>query len=90
MASFHKFHLKVFHARGFGVRWCDCIHSLLISGFSLVLINGQLGAPFGCKRGLRQEDSFSPYLFILGIDVLSCMLSLAYEGGLVQELALGI
>jgi len=32
-----------------------------------------------------EGDPLSPYLFILGVDMMSRMLSLAYKGGLVQK-----
>ena len=40
-------------------------------------INGELADFFEGKKGLRQEDSISPYLFIMVIEVLSKLLERA-------------
>jgi hypothetical protein len=32
--------------------------------------NGELGEYFACKKGVRQEDSMSPFLFDLVTNVL--------------------
>ena len=64
--------------------WLDIIIAQL--WFLLCLINGQPETPLKCKRGLRQSDPLLLYLFILGVYVLSRMLSLAFEGGLVQKI----
>jgi len=39
---------------------------------------------------LRQGGLLSLFLFILGVDVLSCIMKLAYEWGFVQKWDLGI
>jgi hypothetical protein len=48
----------------------------------LVAINGTLVRYFEDVRGLRQEDPLSPYLFVIGMEIL---LKLVEEVALVQK-----
>jgi hypothetical protein len=47
---------------------------LLSSSSSSVRMNGVQGPWIKHKRGLKQGDPLSPYMFILAIDTLQCIL----------------
>ena len=54
-----------------------------------VLVNGTPMSWFECTMGLRQGDPLSPYLFILGADVLTWMIKRKQGQGSLTELPLG-
>ena len=60
-----EFLFEVLHARGFGSLFINWIHDILQGGRTCVTFNGEQGAYFSCKQGLRQGDPISPLLFDL-------------------------
>ncbi|KAJ1278509.1 hypothetical protein BS78_04G085000 [Paspalum vaginatum] len=69
----------ILEVRGFPTAWCGWINDLLRSSMSAVLVNGVPGRWINCKRGLRQGDPISPYLFILVADVLQALITSSGE-----------
>ena len=71
--------LNILEARGFDQRWIRWVRDILTSSSARVLINGQPGDVFFFRRGVRQGDAISPYLFDLMADVLQRMCCLAFS-----------
>lgn len=67
---------------GFSEAWCDHIHNCLSSVSYSMMISGESFEKFYRSNGLRQGDPLSPYLFILGLEGLPCMLNKAESKGL--------
>lgn len=78
--------LDMMRARGFGQKWCDWISMLLSSSSSRVIINGIPGSKIIHRGGLPQGDPLSPFLFLLAIEPLQRLISLAVEEGIMSKL----
>ena len=74
---------------GFGTRWIRCMRACTsIVRFS-VIVNGFPTGFFDSSRGLRQGDPLSPLLFLLIMEVLSCMLWRSVERGFIRGFQVG-
>ena len=75
------FLLIVMQKMGFGEKWAGWISWCISTALFLVLINGSPTYFFQSTRGLSQGDSLSPYLFVIGMEALSCLINRAIRGG---------
>ncbi|KAM6545081.1 hypothetical protein CsatB_025817 [Cannabis sativa] len=75
------FLLRVLKANGFSDHVCSIIMTCVTSVTYSVLLNGAPLTPFNPKRGLRQGDPLSPFLFILCSEVLSKLILRAENNG---------
>jgi hypothetical protein len=78
--------LDMLKARGFGARWREWIAMILATSSSQVIINGTASAFVRHRRGLRQGDPLSPFLFILAMDPFQRLLDLATSEGVLSKL----
>jgi hypothetical protein len=64
----------------------QAMHYLVMESAVLlsILVNGQPGRHITQRRGVRQGDSLSPMLFILAMEVLSRLFSLAQQEGVIR------
>jgi hypothetical protein len=66
--------LSIMQHLGFHVTWLQWIKSCISSPSFSILLNGSPFGLFSPSRGLRQRDPLSPFLFILGSELLSRLL----------------
>ena len=83
------FLLKMLERMGFGPKWIRWINWCISTTTFSVLINGSSTGFFRSSRGLRQGDPLSPYLFVIGMEALSCLLKIAMEGNFITGCRFG-
>ena len=76
-----KFLLVVLKKMGFEERWLKWIELYISTVKFSVLINSSPSGFFRSSRGLRQGDPLSPYLFVIAMEVFSCLLRRVINGG---------
>ena len=57
--------------KGFSHKWIEWIKSFISSGSVAININDEVGPYFQTKKGLRQGDPLSPFLFNIVADMLT-------------------
>ena len=79
-----QFLMRVMQKMGFGAKWREWIWSCISTAKFSVLVNGEPAGFFSSSKGLRQGDPLSPYLFIMGMEVLSALIRRTMEGGCIS------
>ncbi|KAL5543569.1 hypothetical protein UlMin_007353 [Ulmus minor] len=75
---------EVLLAYGFDARWVGWVSKCISSATMKLLINGAYVRDIKPKRGLRQGDPLSPYLFILCTEILSRMFMSKVENDMIH------
>lgn len=70
-------------------RWRKWIKACVESASASILVNGSPNGEFCLKRGLRQGDPLSPFLFILAMECLGLLTQKATELGLLKPALIG-
>ena len=76
-----SFLFSVLEKMGFGEKWIRWIKWCISTASFSVLVNGTPFGFFQNSRGLRQGDPLSPFLFVIAMEALSCLLKRVVSGG---------
>ncbi|KAM0071671.1 putative RNA-directed DNA polymerase [Helianthus debilis subsp. tardiflorus] len=79
-----KFLWRIMKKMNFPDKWIGWIKGCLSSGMGSILVNGSPTKEFRFKRGLRQGDPLSPFLFILAMEVVSMFMNHMCNRGFFQ------
>lgn len=74
---------------GFYSQWIDFVMNCVTTVSYSILINGQPQQFFTPKRGIRQGDPLSPYLFLLISKALSSLLRKVEQVGSISSVPIG-
>ena len=75
--------MRVMQKMGFGTRWMEWMWRCISTAKFSVLVRVPVGF-FSSSKGLRQGDPLSPYLFVMGMEVLSALIRRAVDGGFIS------
>ena len=79
-----QFLLKVMEKMGFGSKWLRWMWWCISTTKFSVMVNGTPAGFFSSSKELRQGDPLSPYLFVMGMEVLSVLIRRTMEGGFIS------
>ncbi|KAJ0897860.1 putative RNA-directed DNA polymerase [Helianthus annuus] len=82
-----NFVTSILSQMGFPDLWCKWVLGILKSASSSVLVNGAPTFLFRCEKGMRQGDPLSPFLFLVVMEALSCMINRAKNADLIKGIA---
>ena len=75
------FLLSVLQKMGFGGKWIGWIWWCISTARFSVFMNSTPSDFFPSSRGLRQGDPLLPYLFVIAMEALSCLLKCTIGDG---------
>ena len=84
-----EFLIQVLEKMGFGSRWVSWVKWCISTASFSIMVNGSPAGFFQSSRGLRQGDPLSPYLFVIGMEVLSRLLNRAVSGNYLYGCKIG-
>ncbi|KAJ0469537.1 putative RNA-directed DNA polymerase [Helianthus annuus] len=82
------FLLSILDQMGFPMKWRLWVKGILQSTRSSILVNGSPTFEFQCQKGLRQGDPLSPFLFLIVMEALSCLIAKACSLGEFEGISL--
>ncbi|XP_071708570.1 uncharacterized protein [Rutidosis leptorrhynchoides] len=74
---------------GFGSKWCKWIRTCLSTASISILVNRSPTKEFTIKKGVRQGDPLSPFLFILAVEGLNILAKNDIDKGLFKGIEIG-
>ncbi|KAK2654365.1 hypothetical protein Ddye_014221 [Dipteronia dyeriana] len=80
----HIFLVEMLVKMGFGSKWRNWIKGCISIATMSILVNGSPSPPFGIRRGLRQGDPISPFLFNTIVEGLSYIFNKVVDLGLIR------
>ena len=75
---------QILERMGFGSKWISWIKWCIFTASFSIMFNGSPMRFFQSSRGLRQGDPLSPYLFVIDMEALSCLLKRVVEGNFIS------
>ncbi|KAJ0432745.1 putative RNA-directed DNA polymerase [Helianthus annuus] len=76
------------HDMAFPDKWISWVKGCLVSGKGSILVDGSPTKEFKFKRGLRQGDPISPFLFIIALEIINMFMKRMCEMGLFKGIKL--
>ncbi|KAK2648319.1 hypothetical protein Ddye_015808 [Dipteronia dyeriana] len=86
----HVFIDDILSEMGFGERWRFWMKCCIITLMFSVLVNGSPTRQFKIKKGLKQGDPLSPFLFNMEVEGLNALFKKAETKGLMKGVTLGM